>query len=89
MTRDGATHHLVSTVDDIAWLLNLRGADVDYNPVFLAHLLLERDARDALRRRTARSTPHWRAPLAGDGVQVAPYDARRAALARCRPTPCC
>ena len=41
MARHGATHHFVSTVDDIAWITNLRGADVDYNPVFLAHLLID------------------------------------------------
>ena len=41
MVRQGATHHFVSTVDDIAWITNLRGADVEYNPVFLAHLLIE------------------------------------------------
>ena len=40
MAGHGATHHLVSTLDDVAWLTNLRGADVDYNPVFLAHLLV-------------------------------------------------
>jgi len=44
MRDAGATHHLISTVDDIAWLLNLRGADVGYNPVFLAHLLLDESA---------------------------------------------
>ena len=41
MHEAGATHHLVSSVDDVAWLLNLRGADVGFNPVFLAHLLLD------------------------------------------------
>ena len=41
MVRHGATHHFVSTVDDIAWITNLRGGDVEYNPVFLAHLLIE------------------------------------------------
>ena len=41
MARHGASHHFVSTVDDIAWITNLRGGDVDYNPVFLAHLLIE------------------------------------------------
>ena len=41
MARHGATHHFVSTVDDVAWITNLRGADVDYNPVFLAHLLID------------------------------------------------
>ncbi len=40
MARHGATHHFVSTVDDIAWITNLRGSDVSYNPVFLAHLLV-------------------------------------------------
>ena len=40
MARHGATHHFVSTVDDIAWITNLRGSDVNYNPVFLAHLLI-------------------------------------------------
>ena len=41
MARAGATHHLLSSLDDIAWLTNLRGADVDYNPVFLAHVLID------------------------------------------------
>ena len=40
MQEFGATHHLISSLDDIAWLLNLRGADVNYNPVFLAHCLI-------------------------------------------------
>ena len=31
---------LISTLDDIAWLLNLRGTDVPFNPVFLAYLLV-------------------------------------------------
>lgn len=30
MAEAGATHHLLSSLDDIAWLTNLRGADVDY-----------------------------------------------------------
>lgn len=31
---------LLSSLDDIAWTLNLRGSDVDYNPVFVAHLMV-------------------------------------------------
>ena len=34
---------LMSSLDDIAWALNLRGSDVHCNPVFLAYLLLEGD----------------------------------------------
>jgi len=36
----GAQWHFMSTLDDVAWLTNLRGADVEYNPVFLAHALI-------------------------------------------------
>ncbi|MET3108487.1 Xaa-Pro aminopeptidase [Oxalobacteraceae bacterium GrIS 2.11] len=43
MQQLGADWHLISSLDDIAWLLNLRGADVNYNPVFLAHLLISND----------------------------------------------
>src|SRR4030095_13207797 len=45
MRKRGATHHFVSTLDDLAWLTNLRGSDVSYNPVFVGHLLI--DARSA------------------------------------------
>ncbi len=41
MRAHGASHHVVSALDEIAWVLNLRGADVKYNPVFLAHLLVD------------------------------------------------
>lgn len=40
-------HHadgiLVSALDDIAWTLNLRGADVHCNPVFVSYLLISSD----------------------------------------------
>ncbi|MBQ9600780.1 MAG: aminopeptidase P family protein [Neisseriaceae bacterium] len=34
--------HLISSLDDIAWITNLRGSDVSFNPVFLAHLLIDK-----------------------------------------------
>ena len=49
--RTAPAHHFVSTVDDIAWITNLRGSDVNYNPVFLAHLLIDPTRRHAVRRR--------------------------------------
>ncbi|MBK7870059.1 MAG: aminopeptidase P family N-terminal domain-containing protein [Saprospiraceae bacterium] len=33
MTKQGADFHLITTLDDIAWTLNIRGADVEANPV--------------------------------------------------------
>ncbi len=46
MREQGADVLVVSALDEIAWLLNLRGNDVAYNPVFLAHALIsETDVR--------------------------------------------
>lgn len=80
MARHDATHHLISTVDDVAWLLNLRGADVEYNPVFLAHVLLA-PAGATLFIAEGKLSPALAATLQADGVAVAPYDQAAAALA--------
>jgi len=80
MARDGASHHWLSTLDDIAWLFNLRGADVDFNPVFLAHALVTADAA-TLFVPPGKIAADLLARLAADGVATAPYDAARAALA--------
>ena len=80
MARLGATHHLVSTVDDIAWALNLRGSDVTYNPVFLAHLLVA-PAGATLFVGEGKVDATLKAALAADGVALAPYGGAAAALA--------
>ena len=36
-----ASAHFISALDDIAWIFNCRGSDVEYNPVFLAHLFID------------------------------------------------
>jgi Xaa-Pro aminopeptidase len=80
MARHGATHHFVSTLDDIAWLFNLRGADVSFNPVFLAHALI--DAREArLFVAEGKIDAELQRALARDGVRVEPYAQAGAALA--------
>jgi len=40
MSEKGADYHLVTTLDDIGWILNLRGSDVECNPVFVSYLLI-------------------------------------------------
>ena len=42
MAELGADVFVIPALDEIAWLLNLRGGDVLYTPVFLSYLLLER-----------------------------------------------
>jgi Xaa-Pro aminopeptidase len=79
MARHGATYHFISTLDDIAWLSTLRGSDVAYNPVFVAHLLLDL-AGARLFVGTAKVDEALRDELAADGVRLAPYAAAAAAL---------
>ena len=80
MVRAGAAHHFISSLDDVAWLLNLRGSDVTFNPVFVAHLLVgQNDA--SLFIADGKCSPELKQALAADGVQIAPYDRAPAALA--------
>jgi Xaa-Pro aminopeptidase len=39
----GATHYVISGLDDIAWLLNIRGKDIKYNPLTIAYIVLSED----------------------------------------------
>jgi Xaa-Pro aminopeptidase len=80
MARHGATHHFVSTVDDIAWITNLRGADVDYNPVFLAHLLIDA-TRATLFVSAGKIDAALAAELGADGFTLADYTQAAPALA--------
>lgn len=75
-----ASHHLVSTVDDIAWITSLRGADVDYNPVFLAHLLIG-PQRATLFVAAGKVDEALAARLAADGIDLADYAEAAPALA--------
>ncbi|WP_175700564.1 aminopeptidase P family protein [Burkholderia ambifaria] len=80
MHAQGAQWHFVSTLDDLAWLFNLRGADVNFNPVFVAHALIGAD-RATLFVADGKVSPALAASLARDGVEVRAYDAVRASLA--------
>ncbi len=41
--EQGAQAVVISMLDEVAWTLNLRGTDVDYNPVFVSYLLVGMD----------------------------------------------
>lgn len=43
MAKCGASYYLLSSLDDIAWLYNIRGKDVSNNPVVTAHALVSMD----------------------------------------------
>jgi Xaa-Pro aminopeptidase len=40
MRKEKVTHYIVCALDEIAWLLNMRGSDVEFNPVFHAFVVV-------------------------------------------------
>ncbi|HJU71512.1 MAG TPA: aminopeptidase P family protein [Paucimonas sp.] len=76
----GAGWHVISTLDDIAYLFNLRGSDVNYNPVFIAHALVG-PQRATLFVVEGKIPNALRDQLMLDGVDIAPYAQAAAALA--------
>ncbi|MGN2243115.1 aminopeptidase P family protein [Frateuria sp. GZRR33] len=73
LRRQQTTHHLVSSLDDVAWLTNLRGSDVECNPVFLAHLLVETDGPATLFVDRGKLSDTLVAALKADGIRIADY----------------
>ena len=43
MEAQEATVHIISSLDDVAWTLNLRGSDVESNPVFLGYIVITKN----------------------------------------------
>ncbi len=43
MEEKEADVHIISSLDDVAWTLNLRGSDVEANPVFLGYIIITKN----------------------------------------------
>lgn len=84
MQEIGATHHLISSLNDLAWLTNLRGSDVDYNPVFLAHMIVTAD-KATLYIDSVKVGEDIAKLLADAGISVADYDQVQSALSELTP----
>ncbi len=63
---------VVTMLDEVAWLFNLRGSDIDFNPVFFAYAVVSADHAQ-LFVDLAQLSQDVRAWL-GQEVQLHPYD---------------
>lgn len=81
MASKDASMLIVSALDEIAWLLNLRGADVDYNPVFWAYVTLTQ-SQTTLYVNETRFSDEVADHLKQNDVTVMPYDALLSDLAQ-------
>lgn len=64
---------LLTALEEIAWLLNLRGADVLYTPVFLAYMLVSREGAELFVHEEVLSEA-VRSSLEADGIRICRYE---------------
>ena len=86
MMRQEVDAILLTALDEIAWLLNVRGSDVDYNPVVISYLLVTMDQAYWFVRKDADGEPDEETlasfdELAADEVTLCDYAEVTAALA--------
>jgi Xaa-Pro aminopeptidase len=73
LQKQAASHHLISSLDDLAWLFNIRGKDVSYNPVVLSFALISQD-HATLFIDINKLTDEEKENLLRSGVEVLPYE---------------
>jgi len=73
MREAGANRHVLTTLDEIAWLLNIRGNDVMYSPLVLCYAVVEMD-KICLFIEECKLSSEVKAALIRDGVEIRPYN---------------
>ncbi len=72
MKDNKTSQYLISALDSLAWILNLRGSDIDYNPVFLSFGVL-RDDDFLLFIEEDKITENLKTVLKKDNIIIRPY----------------
>lgn len=80
----GATNFIATKLDDIAWLLNIRGSDIAYNPLATAYFLIS-DKVLKLFIHKQMLTPQLETILINDGFELFNYEDITKELARIKP----
>ncbi len=73
LSKYHADYHLISSLDDIAWLFNIRGKDVNYNPVVLSFALISQD-HATLFINPDKLTEEEKVTLLKSGTEILPYE---------------
>lgn len=78
MLLEGVDRVLLSSLDEIAWMLNVRGSDIEYNPLVISYLLVSQDSVRWFVRKAVTDDPDTLdsfSELEMDDVAVDDYDA--------------
>ncbi|WP_162056252.1 aminopeptidase P family protein [Pontibacter pamirensis] len=80
LKKHRADFHVISSLDDMAWLFNIRGADVKFNPVVLSFALISQEAA-ILFINTTKLSQEDQEKLLAAGVELESYDLIERAIA--------
>ena len=75
---------LITALDEIAWILNVRGSDIEYNPLVISYLLVTHDSVEWFVKKGAEldeDTKDSFRELKDEGIAILPYDDISVALA--------
>lgn len=79
MLLHGIDRALLSSLDEIAWMLNVRGSDIEYNPLVISYLLISQDyVKWFVRKSMVDMDPDTEDSfneLVADGVDIEDYEA--------------
>ncbi len=85
MLLNGCDKILITSLDEIAWMLNVRASDIEYNPVVISYLLVSQDyVKWFVKKDVTHLDPDTAdsfSELEMDGVEIEDYDAVFFALA--------
>jgi Xaa-Pro aminopeptidase len=73
MEKSGATSHVVTTLDDICWTLNIRGNDIEFFPLVLSYAIITLD-KVILYINEKKLDDAIKAEFAANNVEVHPYN---------------
>ena len=73
MTENGATVHVLTTLDDICWTLNVRGNDIEFFPLVLSYAVITMDQMH-LYIDESKLDEEIKASFAKDGIVLHPYN---------------
>ena len=73
MKKNHADKHVLTTLDDICWTLNIRGNDVEFFPLVLSYAVITMDSME-LYIDESKLDDELKASLSKDGVHLHPYN---------------
>lgn len=73
MKENGATVHIIASLDDVCWLLNVRGDDIDFFPLLLSYAIVKMDGVELYVDDT-KLNDQIHEELAKNNVTIHPYN---------------